>query len=236
MTVGIALMTQMGEQADYLRFMPARTAGQPAPLVGWAWPSAGPGWVLPGVLKMLGGALLAWIAIGQSVPLRPRGRPEPDVPGGLGHRVQPARHWRWRRRRCSSCCRSSRSTSPTPMPARWPGPTSSRGSRTATRAASSGSCSTRPIALMLMELDVFTVLGQGAGPVRQHRDLVADGGGGRPGRQQAAGPVAARHRVPARLPVRRQPGGRRRDGRRLGAEHRGAPGRVRRRWRRPSRR
>jgi len=68
MTVGIALMTQMGEQADYLRFMPARTA---ANRKRWWWGVAigGPGWVLPGVLKMLGGALLAWIAIGQSVPL-----------------------------------------------------------------------------------------------------------------------------------------------------------------------
>ncbi len=68
MTVGIALMTQMGEQADYLRFMPART---PANRRRWWLGVAigGPGWVLPGVLKMLGGALLAWLAIGQSVPL-----------------------------------------------------------------------------------------------------------------------------------------------------------------------
>jgi signal transduction histidine kinase/purine-cytosine permease-like protein/DNA-binding NarL/FixJ family response regulator len=68
MTVGIALMTQMGEQADYLRFMPARTAANRKRW--WAGVAiGGPGWVLPGVLKMLGGALLAWIAIGQSVPL-----------------------------------------------------------------------------------------------------------------------------------------------------------------------
>ena len=66
-TVGIALMTQMGEQADYLRFMPART---PANRRRWWLGVAlgGPGWVLPGVLKMLGGTLLAWIAIGHSVP------------------------------------------------------------------------------------------------------------------------------------------------------------------------
>ena len=68
MTVGIALMTQMGEQADYLRFMPARTAANRRRW--WAGVAiGGPGWVLPGVLKMLGGALLAWIAIGHSVPL-----------------------------------------------------------------------------------------------------------------------------------------------------------------------
>ncbi|WP_295642371.1 ATP-binding protein [uncultured Methylibium sp.] len=66
-TVGIALITQMGEQADYLRFMPERTTANrrrwwTAVLIG------GPGWVLPGVLKMLGGALLAYLAITLSVP------------------------------------------------------------------------------------------------------------------------------------------------------------------------
>ena len=34
LTVGIALITQMGEQADYLRFMPAQTAANRAALVG----------------------------------------------------------------------------------------------------------------------------------------------------------------------------------------------------------
>jgi len=67
-TVGVALITQMGEQADYLRFMPepeARKRGRwwLAVLVG------GPGWLLPGVLKMLGGCLLAFLAIKHMVPL-----------------------------------------------------------------------------------------------------------------------------------------------------------------------
>jgi signal transduction histidine kinase/CheY-like chemotaxis protein/purine-cytosine permease-like protein len=67
LTVGVALMTQMGEQADYLRFMPARTAANHkrwwfSVLVG------GPGWVFLGVLKMLGGALLAYLAIRHAVP------------------------------------------------------------------------------------------------------------------------------------------------------------------------
>jgi signal transduction histidine kinase/CheY-like chemotaxis protein len=66
-TVGIALITQMGEQVDYLRFMPERTAATRgrwflSMLVG------GPGWVIPGVLKMLGGALLAYLAITHMVP------------------------------------------------------------------------------------------------------------------------------------------------------------------------
>jgi signal transduction histidine kinase/purine-cytosine permease-like protein/DNA-binding NarL/FixJ family response regulator len=67
LTVGIALITQMGEQADYLRFMPARTA---ANRKGW-WLgvlAGGPGWVVLGVIKMLGGALLAYLAITHMVP------------------------------------------------------------------------------------------------------------------------------------------------------------------------
>ena len=67
LTVGIALITQIGEQADYLRFMPVKTEANrlrwwAAVLVG------GPGWVVLGVLKMLGGALLAFLAITHMVP------------------------------------------------------------------------------------------------------------------------------------------------------------------------
>jgi len=67
LTVGIALITQMGEQVDYLRFMPERTPEHRrrwllGVLIG------GPGWVLPGVAKMLGGALLAYLALRNAVP------------------------------------------------------------------------------------------------------------------------------------------------------------------------
>jgi len=68
MTVGIALITQMGEQVDYLRFMPEKTA---ATRKRW-WAGVligGPGWVVLGVIKMLGGALLAYLAISHSVPI-----------------------------------------------------------------------------------------------------------------------------------------------------------------------
>ncbi|WP_341676253.1 ATP-binding protein [Niveibacterium sp. SC-1] len=68
LTVGIALITQMGEQVDYLRFMPARTEQNRrrwtlATIIG------GPGWVLPGIAKMLGGALLAYLALRNFVPV-----------------------------------------------------------------------------------------------------------------------------------------------------------------------
>ena len=67
LTVGIALITQMGEQVDYLRFMPEQT-----PASRWRWWGAvllgGPGWVVLGVVKMLGGALLAMLALQLAVP------------------------------------------------------------------------------------------------------------------------------------------------------------------------
>ncbi|MDP3798871.1 MAG: ATP-binding protein [Polaromonas sp.] len=67
LTVGIALITQMGEQADYLRFMPVQTRAN-----RWRWWGGvlvgGPGWVVLGVVKMLGGALLAYLAITNMVP------------------------------------------------------------------------------------------------------------------------------------------------------------------------
>ncbi|MBC5765177.1 ATP-binding protein [Ramlibacter albus] len=67
LTVGIALITQMGEQADYLRFMPAMQRGRRA--AWWAGVLAGgPGWVVLGVVKMLGGAFLAYLAITHMVP------------------------------------------------------------------------------------------------------------------------------------------------------------------------
>lgn len=68
LTVGIALITQMGEQADYLRFMPVQTKAN-----YWRWwagvLAGGPGWVVLGVVKMLGGSLLAYLAISNMVPL-----------------------------------------------------------------------------------------------------------------------------------------------------------------------
>ncbi len=67
LTVGIALITQMGEQADYLRFMPVQTSA-----TRWRWWAGvlvgGPGWVLLGVVKMLCGVLLAYLAISNMVP------------------------------------------------------------------------------------------------------------------------------------------------------------------------
>ena len=68
LTVGIALITQMGEQADYLRFMPVRSDANRR---RWWFGvlAGGPGWVVLGVIKMIGGALLAYLAITHMVPI-----------------------------------------------------------------------------------------------------------------------------------------------------------------------
>lgn len=61
-TVAFSLVVQIGEQVDYLRFLPEKTAANR----GRWWCAvlvAGPGWVVPGMLKMLGGAFLAFLAL-----------------------------------------------------------------------------------------------------------------------------------------------------------------------------
>ncbi|MDN8618836.1 hybrid sensor histidine kinase/response regulator [Variovorax ginsengisoli] len=61
-TVAFSLVVQIGEQVDYLRFLPEKT---PASRVRW-WTAvlvAGPGWIVPGMIKMLGGAFLAFLAL-----------------------------------------------------------------------------------------------------------------------------------------------------------------------------
>jgi len=66
-TVAFSLVVQIGEQVDFLRFLPEKTREN---RVRW-WGAvlvAGPGWILPGMLKMLGGAFLAFLALQQQVP------------------------------------------------------------------------------------------------------------------------------------------------------------------------
>jgi signal transduction histidine kinase/CheY-like chemotaxis protein/purine-cytosine permease-like protein len=57
-----ALVVQIGEQVDFLRFLPERT---PQNRARW-WAAvliSGPGWIVLGMLKMTGGALLAFAAM-----------------------------------------------------------------------------------------------------------------------------------------------------------------------------
>ncbi|WP_332851618.1 hybrid sensor histidine kinase/response regulator [Duganella sp. S19_KUP01_CR8] len=81
--VGVALITQIGEQVDFLRFMPQKTAAN-----RYRWHLgvliAGPGWILLGIAKMLGGALLAFLAISSAVPLEQAVNPTQMYLAGFG--------------------------------------------------------------------------------------------------------------------------------------------------------
>ena len=62
----LALLAQVGEQVDFLRFMPP-----PRGKGDWRWwtgvLSAGAGWIVPGMLKILLGAFLTVLALGHGV-------------------------------------------------------------------------------------------------------------------------------------------------------------------------
>jgi len=62
-----SLVVQIGEQVDFLRFLPERTAEN-----RWRWwgalVMAGPGWIVMGMLKMAGGAFLVFAALQFELP------------------------------------------------------------------------------------------------------------------------------------------------------------------------
>ncbi len=62
----LSVVAQIGEQVDFLRFLPAQT-----PSSKWRWWAAmligGPGWMLFGALKIALGSFLAWLAITHGV-------------------------------------------------------------------------------------------------------------------------------------------------------------------------
>lgn len=62
-----SLISQIGEQVDFLRFMPEPTSRN---RLNWwlALISAGPGWIIVGALKILAGSFLAVLAITYGVP------------------------------------------------------------------------------------------------------------------------------------------------------------------------
>jgi signal transduction histidine kinase/purine-cytosine permease-like protein/DNA-binding NarL/FixJ family response regulator len=67
-TVAFSLVVQIGEQVDFLRFLPEKTQ---ANRKRW-WAAvlmAGPGWIVLGMLKMLGGAFLAFLVLQQELPI-----------------------------------------------------------------------------------------------------------------------------------------------------------------------
>jgi len=73
-TVTFSLIAQIGEQVDFLRFLPKQTNCRGS---GW-WTAllcAGPGWIVPGTLKLLAGSFLAFLALEHQVPVAKAAEP-----------------------------------------------------------------------------------------------------------------------------------------------------------------
>jgi len=70
----LSLLPQIGEQVDYLRFLPERKAGNSR---GWwlALLLTGPGWVLLGGFKLIAGSFLAWLALRHGLSLEAATQP-----------------------------------------------------------------------------------------------------------------------------------------------------------------
>jgi signal transduction histidine kinase/CheY-like chemotaxis protein len=82
--VVFALVPQNAEQVDFLRFLPRRRAGNHA---GW-WTAvicAGPGWIVPGILKMLAGSFLAVLLVKQGFAMESAAQPAQMYLFAFGH-------------------------------------------------------------------------------------------------------------------------------------------------------
>jgi len=197
-TVIFALIVQVGEQVDYLRFMPRKTAANR----GRWWfcvLMGGPGWILMGAARMLGGAYLAYVAavwlhggrgLGPHPPLPQRVWQDGPGPGHrpLGH--PHLRHHGADQDQCDQClCRLAGLVQCVlahhPQP---PWPRRVAGVQRDDRDA---------------DHDPGRVqrAGEGAGHLQQYRRRLGRRAGGRSGHQQAAGAEPAGNRVPARLPA-----------------------------------
>lgn len=72
-SVAFALIAQIGEQVDFLRFLPRNRKQRLSWWTGLL--AAGPGWIVPGALKLLGGSFLAVLAVQHFVPLERAAEP-----------------------------------------------------------------------------------------------------------------------------------------------------------------
>jgi signal transduction histidine kinase/CheY-like chemotaxis protein/purine-cytosine permease-like protein len=83
-TVAFSLVVQIGEQVDFLRFLPEKT---PRNRVRW-WAAvliSGPGWIVPGMLKIMAGAFLAFVALQFQVPVEKALEPTQMYLAGFGY-------------------------------------------------------------------------------------------------------------------------------------------------------
>ncbi|GAC1619245.1 MAG: hypothetical protein NVS4B5_10780 [Vulcanimicrobiaceae bacterium] len=71
--VALSLIAQIGEQVDYLRFMPDKDAAGAKSGNAWKWwlavVAAGPGWVVLGALKQWGGSFFTSVAVKHGVSI-----------------------------------------------------------------------------------------------------------------------------------------------------------------------
>jgi len=72
--VAMALVVQIGEQVDFLRFL---KRPEKSKAIAWhaALICAGPGWIVPGMLKLLAGSFLAFVAVQHQVPMSAAAEP-----------------------------------------------------------------------------------------------------------------------------------------------------------------
>lgn len=61
-SVLFAMVAQIGEQVDYLRFLPPKEKASSTRWWWWCLIIAGPGWIFIGIIKMLAGSFLAYLA------------------------------------------------------------------------------------------------------------------------------------------------------------------------------
>ena len=82
-----ALVAQIGEQVDYLRFMPEKTPENSRRW--WFWlVLAGPGWVSVGLVKMLLGSFLAYVAVSKGIDALSAADPTLMYQRAFGYLVQ----------------------------------------------------------------------------------------------------------------------------------------------------
>lgn len=82
--IALSLIAQIGEQADYLRFMPKERKNKK-----WVWWAAvliaGPGWVVLGATKQLMGSFLASVAVSHGTPMANANQPIHMYITGFGY-------------------------------------------------------------------------------------------------------------------------------------------------------
>ncbi|KZM51679.1 ATP-binding protein [Labrenzia sp. OB1] len=81
----LALMAQIGEQVDFLRFLPARDFGRRRHRL--ALFLAGPGWVVLGAPKMIAGSFLAVLVLSHGVPVQHADEPSRMYAVAFGYMI-----------------------------------------------------------------------------------------------------------------------------------------------------